>query len=262
MPRLIKTYPLEPVSYLLIVCVLLTSCGVQKQITVDPDLNNNSEKWKATVRNTVWAMTRSSFGPFRMTGYEKLDSPRLKNSSHKNISFHLFRREESFSQRKVYTLDVAGLSDTAHLLLFLWFRSKTSEPGFFSKKDNEVISATKDGYGEIITNKDTVPWQFRIESCDMSRYWHTEEMTKGACGHLCYKEDSLFITPVFTFTDSRYDHYPSGKKGVVLSDKNGKPVASLQLTDNNYVWIRKDLPDKTQLAIASLFAVMLGTKDL
>lgn len=262
MPRLIKTYPLEPVSYLLLVCILLTSCSVQKQIPIDPDLSNNSEKWKAIVRNAVWGVARSSFGPFRMTAYEKLDSPKLRTSSHKAISFHLFRREESFSHRKVYLLDVAGLSDTAYLLLFLWFRSKTSEPGFFSKKDSEVISATKDGYGEITTNKDTIPWQFRIETCDMSGRWRMEDKIKGVCGYLCYKQDTLFIDPVFTFTDSKYDHHWPGKKGVLLSDKNGKVLASLQLTDNNYVWIKKDLPDKTQLAIASLFVVMLGTKDL
>jgi hypothetical protein len=36
----------------------------------------------------------------------------------------------------------------------------------------------------------------------------------------------------------------------------------LQLIGNNYVWIRNDLPGKTQLVIASVFSVILGAKDL
>ncbi|MBL7745120.1 MAG: hypothetical protein JNN00_16720 [Chitinophagaceae bacterium] len=228
---------------------------------MNPDLSNNSEKWKATVRNTVWAMARSSFGPFRMTGYEKLDSPKLRTNSHKAISFHLFGRDETFSQRKVYTLDVAGHSDTAHVLLLLWFRSKTSEPGFFSKKESEVLSATKDGFGTIVINNDTASWQFSVESYGIS-YQHSQDVLKKTRGYLSYKEDSIAIEPVLTFSNGKPAFGHVSTKGIVLSEKNGKTIASLQLLGNNYVWIRKGLPDKTQLAIASLFATILGSKDL
>jgi hypothetical protein len=264
MPNCPKKHPCVPVNYLLIVCFLLAACEAQRQIVIDHDLVSNSERWKASVKYPMFyissnSLGKSFFGPFRTTAYEKLDSPKLKTSSHKSISFHLFRRDETFSQRRVYTLDVAGLSDTAHVLYFLWSSFETSEPGFFSKQESKRLNATRDGYGEIRTNNDTVPWRFSVELYKEG-YEDKQDISKGTCGYLSYELDTIAVNPVFELTGSKSIFDPVGKKGVILTGRTGKTLAGLQLMEHNFVWIRNDLPANTRLAIAAFFVAMLGSE--
>ncbi len=256
----------SPVAYLLIVSVLLASCEAPKQIAIDPELNSNSERWKASVKHPMFyasfrTLGKSSFGPYRTRAYEKLDSPKLTTRSHKAISFHLFRREETFSERRVYKFDVASDSDTAHVLLFLWFSSITSEPGFFSKKDSETLQSTKDASGEIYINRDSLPWNFRLGPY-ATTYLYKKNIYRNTEGYLHNNEDTIIIYPATEFTDSRRGFTAIGLKGLLLNNKNDKSLAALQLLDNNYIWIRKGLPADRQLAIAALFAAILGLKDL
>jgi hypothetical protein len=50
-------------------------------------------------------------------------------------------------------------------------------------------------------------------------------------------------------------------KGISL-ETGTRSIAALQLVGKNYVWIRQDLAKQKRLAIAALFCLLIGSKDL
>jgi hypothetical protein len=261
-------YPMALKKYLLKILAkgmpvyfcLLAGCYTNKQIVIDETLSGNSEKWKADIRKGFLAIGRTSFGTFNTIACSKLDSPKLKESSYKNFSFYFFRENHSVKKRKVYALSVSGTSDTANVLLSVWFNSETSEPGLFSLYRDSETKNSKDAEGAITISSDTSLWKFSIKDYAVNALT-ASDMYKMASGYLMNSMDTISISHIGAFTDGRPGFAHVVSKGVALSSK-GKHIAALQLVGANYVWIHNDLPANTRLAIAGLFSAILGSKDL
>ena len=238
---------------------LLVGCSSDKQIVVSESLNTGSERWKAKIRGGSLVMGRTSFGPFNTISYSKLDSPKLKSGTGSHFIL-LFRNTMTSKKRKVYTLTVSDNTDTASVMLFLWIKTESSEPGFFSLERNTYENNTKDAEGEITVNNEKVSCVFSIRSFD-ANFLNSSDLYQKTSGFFVYNEDTITISHVSEFTNGKPGLGHVVSKGITLNNK-GEQVAALQLVENNYVWIRKDLPGKTRLAIAAFFSVILGSKDL
>jgi hypothetical protein len=80
-------------------------------------------------------------------------------------------------------------------------------------------------------------------------------------GYMVHEKDTLTISPITEYTDKKPGFGGVITKGIIVSDKK-QAIAALQLMGRNYVWIQNSQDDETRLAIASLFAIILGSKDL
>ena len=256
-----KYFPLLFYCLLLIGFCLLDGCYSNRQIVIDDALNTGSERWKATVRNGSTAIGRTNFGPFNTISCSKLDSPKLKSRSDGIFSIHIFRNEQTKRKRKVYSLTTTLNMDTATALIQVWITSASSEPGMitlFGDHDSHPVSKSKTASGEISINNDSFLWSFNI-NCYYLDPFKVSDSYNITSGFLVSDYDTINISNASEFTDGKQGYGVS--KGINLNNKTGQ-IAALQLIGDKYVWIRRDLPVKTQLVIATFFCAVLGTKDL
>ncbi len=256
-----KYFPLLFYYLLTIGFYLLAGCYSNKRIVIDDALNTGSERWKAKIKNGTTAIGRTNFGPFNTINCSKLDSPKLKSRSDGFFSIHIFRNEQTKTKRKVYSLTTTLNKDTATVLIQVWITTASSEPGMinlFGDYDSHPVSKSKTASGEISINNDSSLWSFKIEYYYLDPFGVSDSY-RATSGFLVSDYDIINISHASEFTDGKQGYGVS--KGINLNNKTGQ-IAALQLIGDKNVWIRSDLPVKTQLVIATFFCAVLGTKDL
>ncbi len=243
-------------TVLFIASSLMFACTGSKTLAIDRNLHDNSFQTLAKTKTPLFTMGRAAIGQFKTLEFSKLDSPILKIRSDKFFSFHLFRHEQSTQKRKAYTFSMTDGNDTAFANMYIWTKEITSEPGFLSKKNSEILHTSKDALGEIYNNKEGSIWNFNILNYGL--YANAGSETTG---FLKSEKDSLPIRAIrdFTTIDRRFDYIRT--KGISIDDGSGNSVAALQLVGPANVWIKKDLPPQTQLAIAGIFGIILGSRE-
>lgn len=248
--------------YLVFLFFLLTvGCNSNKQIVVDDELKNSSENWKATIKKGTLVIGSSNFGPYRTISATKLDSAKLKTNTNKFWKINIFATNSTTKKRKVYALDVVNNNDEAKVLLYVWFTSQSRKPGLLSIYREEENNEVKDAYGEININSSDDLWSFKINKYGIDAIYSPNYILTKTSGYLIHKNDTINITSATEYTNGKPGFGHVLTKGIILFHKE-EAFAALQLLEENYVWIRKDLPSDTQLAIAGLFSAILGTKDL
>ena len=251
--------------YLPVVICLLTACYSSKEIIIADELSNGSEKWKADTYNGKGPLRGSDFGPFSTIYSKKIDSPKLMSKTFRDSHISLFAYTQFKKYRKVYKLVTTEHVDTAEILLFVQFRTKTSEPGLIRILDNgqsSTVSKSKDAEGIISIQNDTAHWYFKLKRFAVNALGDSDGYTETT-GEIMGAYDTIYITNISRFKDGKEGGLGGHTvtKGIILTSNSGN-IAALQLIGDNYVWIRKDLPGKTRLVIASVFSVILGAKDL
>jgi hypothetical protein len=235
-------------------------CYGSKEIETDDSLRQNSEKWEARVKAGVMVMGKAAFGPYKTIGYTKVDTPTIRTRSHPYFSLHLFRRTEYFTKRKAFTLQVAEGTDTAKIYFSILFQEAHSDPGLFSKKDAETVNNKKNAEGEIRILGDTMTWSFAVSSFGIDPLMGSNPREETT-GYLLNIDDTIMITHLDRFTDGKPGFANVASKGISL-ETGTRSIAALQLVGKNYVWIRQDLAKQKRLAIAALFCLLIGSKDL
>jgi hypothetical protein len=259
-PHLLRRY-----YYLPVVICLLTTCYSSKEIVIDDELDSCSERWNADTRKGFGPIGRSSFGPFSAIYCTKIDSPKLMSKNLSDLHFSLFRYAQFKKYRKVYKLVTTDQVDTAETLLFVQFMTESTEPGLIKILDDNQsysVSKSKDAEGMITIQNDTTHWFFIIKRFAVNPGGDSDGYT-NTYGQIIGGKDTIYITNISRFKDGKEGGLGGHivTKGITLTGRSGN-IAALQLIGNNYVWIRNDLPGKTQLVIASVFSVILGAKDL
>lgn len=242
-----------------ILILLLAGCDCLKQIVLDETLVTNSQKWEAKRNGGILSMGKVQFGPYKTTSYTKLDS----TSKNKIVSgdfhgLHLSRHNQKKEKRKVYTLNIAQDTITAKVLLHLWFKTEISKAGLFNSNGNQTLSDLKDAEGEIAILQNS--WLFNVESFGIDPMNPNDIFAKTS-GYLIHNKDTLTISSVTEFTDKKAAFGGVLTKGIKISHHK-QTIAALQLMGRYYIWIENSIDNETKLAIAALFATILGSKDL
>ena len=239
--------------------VLLASCYGSKQIALEQSFKENADSWEANTKGGLLSIGKTSFGPYVQTNAVKLDSPKFKTTP-KFFKISLFGHDDSTKKRLVYDIDVASGNDKASVLLYLWKVTKAKQQGIFSKKNEELPSEKKNAAGFITINEDSSRWEFEVGPYtdgipgDDDVY----HITKG---FLRNNHDHFTIEAVTEFSDGKTGGYGYVTKGIFVKNIDGEPLGALQMRGKYAVWMKKNLPAAQQLAIASLFIVVLSTKD-
>jgi len=242
----IRKYKLLVSSSLFLLSVLLVGCYDTKEIAIAESLLNTSEKWEASKKGT-FKIGKADFGPYKTISSEKLDSAKLKTHSHYR-GLNLFGKNETETERKVYSLWLTDNRDTAQVLIHKKIITTDHYKGFFGILDEDSSDEAQEITGEIVLAGTEEPWGFKYRS------WNF--FIKKAS--LWYQNDTIHVEEVPQFRNRKHGCFGPCYKGLTLI-QNDQAIAALQLEGNKYVWIRNDLPDATRLAIAGFFSTILCT---
>src|SRR5215203_952655 len=130
------------------ICFLMPGCYARKNIVVSEYLRSNSEQWPITTKAGKYGIRKVFFGPYSISNILKLDSPSLKESTRKFFSIAYPGRSDHLQERKTYDLAITNGADTAQLLLILWLKTNTTEPGLFTKLVNKKATAKEESWKE------------------------------------------------------------------------------------------------------------------
>lgn len=248
-------------AFLFFLLFLLTlGCVGNSQIVINDSLNVGSDKWKATTKGGVLGIGSANFGPYKTINATKLDSAKLKTNSGSFWRIPVFSQNSTQKKRKVYALEVAQNENIAKILIYVWTTTDIHEKGIISFLDQDKYDEIKDGEGEIVINNSNDLWSFKINKYGIDAMYQKYIFTETT-GNLIHNNDTINITSATQYTNGKPGFGYVLTKGITLSH-NEETYAALQLLGDNNIWIRKDLPSDTQLAIAGLFSAILGTKDL
>ncbi len=242
------------------------------QVNEDSILFARSEKWTVKQNKGLFGLSKPEFGNFTTIDVGKINSPVIKKKTKDgtaldyDISSAGVHIEQSkfliIEKTKSYKLQLATNTDTTEAAFSISSISKEKRQTFMSKmlsKNNEgkdmTLSYDRDVQGIIIkTGIDSMQWEFFIENfTSASRAtggnYNSEVSISG--GYLKNDRDSLCIL------------YSSSPTDLILVNARGEHVAALKYKQKPLsIWIRNDIENSYQKAIAALFAVIIGIKDV
>ena len=263
-------------------------CQKNKQKPIDTALEAHSERWKVKLHRGMFGMGKPEFGPYATIDLNKLDSPVLrkktKEGSFMGASYDLgqgwdwdFSKYETVEKRKAYNMLVASESDTAELLFSIYRISHEKNLTFFGElmsKDDDGKNATL-GYktnisGIISPGNDSLPWRFFIEDSFGRRESATfANVTRITRFFLITPDDSLFTEPILSTVGLPGSKFSwETQAGVLVKSGKGESLAAVKfgtpgdLSNPFYAWIRNDLEKSRQLAIASVFALLISARSI
>ena len=259
-------------------------CQKNKSTPLDSALEANSEKWKVKKRNGLFGMGKPEFGPYATTDAGKLDSPaikkRTKDSAETGVTISSngwdwdLGKFETVEKTKSYRIAVANGLDSVQLRFTIYAvsnqRTQTVLGSLLSKNDegkDYVLGYVKHIAG-FIEGLYAQPWPFLIEDYLTDKqlsYSPTRSDTTKF--RLLTPADSLYSEAIFRSIGKRGpESFLEWQEGVFVNNRKGEHIAALKFAEGinpaSYVWIRKDLNKADQLAIASLFAVLIATMRL
>lgn len=247
----------------ILIVFLVAGCIPAKNIIVGEKLSANSEQWVAKTKGGG-AMRLTSFGSFHMVSYEKLDSPKLVWKSTPFFSLHLWTHENVVKKRRIYKLVVTDDKTEASIVVFIWQRKTDRESGILTLdifKDDGPISDLKEARGEIRFNADDSAAFFNLNSY-AGEILYTRDYFTPVTGLITYRADTFRFENVIDYQDGRPGFGHRISKGILVNHPVLGQVAALQLVGDPNIWMLKDLPAKTQLLIASVFSVLLGSRNM
>jgi hypothetical protein len=257
---------IHTLPFVLLVVALLPLCTLlsqppSRQIRLNPELASNSEKWTVKENKKFLHLSRPSFGPFSTINIEKLDSPMIVSKIKEGTWFEYHsgsrgsgfdvRKEVTIKAKSFYQLQLKGTEDTTEALFSVQSTSIEDRPtvvGMVFGKENdeprEVADYKLDIAGLIRPGGGKEPWEFYIGNyrSDRGIEW----------GFIKNKSDSVYILP------ERY--------GLTLANLEARYFAAFQfpgyVSAKYLVWIRNDQSPALQRVIATLFAIIVSTRDL
>ena len=251
-------------------CMLIFfSPALFAQPNQDSQMLAHCEKWNVKPNKGLFGLSKPIFGPYIYSEVSKLDSPVIKmktrDSSYLETTgkgFDVFKYM-TIKKTKFYKLEIADTEDTIQAVFAISSVSKEKHQTFLAKmlsnnneNNDEILNYNRDIPGIITTGKDSLPWKFSIDNFTSSgRQTSSGPFGIGYAtisgGYLMSQEDSLFIWPGSSFSAD-----------MVLINQNGKHFAALTYKQKRPdIWIRNDIEQSYQQAIAAFFAVIISIKD-
>lgn len=241
------------------------------QVNEDSAMLEHSEKWTVKQHKGLFGLSKPGFGTYTTIDVEKIDSPVIKkktktgsyvgaemSSSGTDIDISKFLTIE---KTKFYKLSLGTSSNTAEAVFGISSVSHEKRQTFLgkmmSKKDDGkdvVLDYNRDVPGTIKTGIDSLGWNFFIDNF-VSGGRQTEAsffpVASIAGGYLKNEQDSFYMQT-----------YSSFAADIILINQKGEHLAGLAFNQKHPdVWIRNDINQSCQQAIATFFAVIFAIKD-
>jgi hypothetical protein len=241
------------------------------QSNEDSILLAHSEKWKVQQHKGLFGLSKPEFGAYRTLDATRFDSSVIKKKTKDSSSVDIeSSREETdidhskfltIEKTKFYRLRLATDADTVEAIFSISSVSKEKKQTFLGKilsKHDEgkdvVLSYNRDVSGVIKMRAANPPWEFFIDDFTSGGRQTANNPYPSASisgGYLRSDEDSLYM-----------ELYSSFSADLVLVNKNGEHVAAIEFKQKPFnIWIRSDIENSGQKAIAVLFAVIMAIKD-
>ncbi len=274
----------------LLMCLFISICGQSafsqknKEKPLDSTLEANSEKWKVIQHSKLFEIAKPEFGPYTTLVAEKLDSPVVRKKSTDGSGGSVSISSEGWDwdiskfktveKKKFYRMAIGTGQDTIELEFYIRSVSTEKKQTFLGKmvsKNDEGKDATlgyqKNVEGVVFTAPDSTFCRFFIEDYLSTRQITRDNPGKGepiTRGYILIKDDSLFTEPVMKTIGNPHAKFffMQWQTGIFINNTKEKHIAVLMFAEPFFVRIRMDMDPKYKHAIAALFAVIAGAKDL
>jgi hypothetical protein len=230
----------------------------------------HSDQWTVKQHKGLFGLSKPAFGPYTTISVTKIDSPvikkKIKDSSYAGAEISSSGTDVDVSKfltikkTRFYKLSLSTASDTAEAVFAIASVSHEKRQSFLgkmlSKNDedkNAVLDYNRDVPGIIKPGNDST-WMFFIEN-----------FTSGGRQTGAGFSPVAFISGgyVKNDTDSLYMQiYSSFTADIILVNQKGEHLAALAFRQKHPdIWIRNDIIQSYQQAIATFFAVIISIKD-
>jgi hypothetical protein len=258
-------------------------------LQISPQLNAHSEKWEPVLKSKKDDVSLVVFGPWFTTKMVKLDSGNFKNKvisdresyydSEEGINGYKSKKVES---KRYFRINISGTSDSAETIFSIFTssskRKQTALGILLSKKElignTTILSDSKQIAGDIRLMNDSVRSSFFLE--------YPGAGGSIPAGFLIKGNDSILVRTLYALVTK-----PTGDpanpeqiiriipRGIALLDSNEQQIAALVIKDTKEykametdrftkhasVIISNEINGSIQMAIASLFAIIIGTEE-
>ena len=276
---------------LLMYLVVSNTCIGQNIISlqISPQLNAHSEKWEPVLKSKNGDVNLAVFGPWNTTNIIRLDSGAFKNKviSDKESYYDSEEGINGYKTKKVelrtfYRINISGKSDSAESIFSVFTssskRKQTVLGILLSKKElignTTVLSDSKQLEGNIRLMNDTDRCSFLLEYSGGAGSIPTGFLLKGT--------DSILVRTLYALVTKPTNDPKNPEqviriipRGISLFDINEEQIAALVLKDpkeykaketENFsrhpsVMISNEINKSNQMAIASLFAIIIGMEE-
>ncbi len=251
--------------YLLLLCFPFTKGACQS--IEDSIMIANSEKWNVDYKKGILTLTQTGSDQTFTMNLIKLDSGKIKQRKKESTDIE-FSGSGGLDQSKYMTIKKSRLyklqsgtnENSTEALFAIADVSKEKRETFLGKilsKNNEgkdeVISSTSNIYGTIKRNNSAIVWKFSLDNLSANNMGNEELpfiILPPPQGFLNSEKDSLFFERA------------SFKADAVLVYINGDHIGAVKFKKKPFtMWVRKDIDNSLQDAIAVLFGVMIGMKE-
>lgn len=287
-------FNIHVISVNLVFLILLFStneCISQDIISlqISPQLNAKGDKWEPLLKSRQDNVTLVEFGPWGTKKVLKLDSGALKNKqvsdkenyydSEEGITGYKTKKVES---KKFFKINVTGTSDSSECIFSVFTssskRKQTVLGILLSKKElignTTVLSDSKQIAGNIRLMNDSVDCSFLLDYPAGGSSYPT--------GFLNIETDSCIIRILYAFVTKTTNDAANPEqvtkiipRGVAIFNYNEEQIAVLafkalknykakeaeNFSQNASLVISNEINKSAQMAIASLFAIIMGVDD-
>lgn len=242
------------------------------QVNEDSVMMANSERWDVKQHKGLFGLCKPEFGNFTTLDVVKVDSAviRKRHKDSSNLGFHLSGGDFGIDndkfvtneKTKFYKLRIISGNDISEAVFSIYSVSKEKKQTFLgkmlSKKSEEekdiVLHYNRDVEGIILPDTTSKKWEFVINDFTSGSRIIAGSASPASMsgGYIKNENDSLYLNA-----------YSSITSDLILINTRGEYIAALKFKRKPlYIWIRNDIESSYRKAIASLFAVIIGIKDL
>ena len=253
-------------------CIIFCCCNISAYCQkTDSILLTNSLHYTVKLNKGIFGLSKPAFGNYATLNVSKVDSPvikkKTKDSSYSGVEFSGEGTDFDLSKfmtiekKKFYKLLLNTTEDTVTAIFAIASVSHEKKQTFLgkvlSKNDedkNVELDYNRNVPGIIKTGNDSAAWIFFIENFT-SGGRQTEYNFPGVAsmsgGYMKNDKDSFHLRV-----------YSSFSADIVLVNQQGEDVGALAFKQKHpEIWIRNDIDESYQHAIAILFAVIISIKD-
>jgi len=257
------------------ICTITLSCRCSTpsfcQVNEDALLLTHSDKWTAKLHKGLFGLSKPEFGSYTTLNIAKIDSPVIRNktkdSSYAGAEFSSSGTDMdigkfiTIKKTKFYMLSLGTASNKVEVIFAIASVSHEKRQSFLgkmlSKNDedkNAVLDYNRNVPGIIRSGNDSTTWTFLIENFTSGGRETESGLSLVASisgGYIKNDTDSIYMEINSSFTAD-----------IVLINQKGEHLAALAFRQKHPdIWIRNDISQSYQQAIAALFAVFLSIKD-
>lgn len=263
-----------------------------QSLQISPELAAHSDKWGIDINGKQSDIRLSAFGPYTVTKIDKLDSGAFKSKvkEDKEGSYDSKDGYDEYKIRRIekntiFRMSMTGESDSTETVFsaFTATRKKTETVlgAILSKSTStggsEILNERKQAEGMIIIKNDPTRWSFFIDYPSSSS--NVRVISSGISGYLTNGSDTINMKVLYSIVSKKNKDSSSPDqikmrmpRGVSLINNNDEQIAALvfkqtmayigkksdSYTNDDMVMINKDMDKPVRLAIASLYAIMIG----